>query len=117
MDSNFLHLQIESRALTNKYKNLKTVINDHNFLITTICDIHEEYKEKIDSELTIAKEKIKSLQNKIEELQDNIEELQTEFSEELEKKTDEMKSLGNFVCVAYICGIVINFAISAWLKI
>jgi predicted RNase H-like nuclease (RuvC/YqgF family) len=117
IDRNFLHLQIELRALTNKYKNLKTVINDQNFLITTICGIHDEYKEKSDRELTIAKEKIKSLQNKIEELQDNIEELQTEFSEELEKKTDEMKSLGNFVCITYICGIVINFAINTWLKI
>lgn len=117
VDRNFLHLQIEFRALTNKCQSLKTKLNSHNFLISTISSTYEEFRERVDDELTTIEDKIESLKNKVEELQDNMEELQTEFSEALEKKTDDMNSLGNFVCVTYICGIVINFLISAWLKI
>jgi len=116
LDRAFLNLQIEFRGLSNKCQNLKTKINNNNYLISSMYDTYEDFKEKIDSELDTIEEKIECMKHQIGDLRDNIEEIQTEIKEALEKKTDEMNTLCNIVLFAYVCGIVVNFGVALIFK-
>ena len=112
LDRAFLNLQIEFRGLSNKCQNLKTKINNNNYLISSMYDTCEDFKERVYSEL----DTIEYMKHQIEDLRDNIEEIQTEFKEALEKKTNEMNTLCNIVLFAYVCGIVVNFGVALIFK-
>ena len=112
LDRAFLNLQIEFRGLSNKCQNLKTKINNNNYLISSMYDTYEDFKERVDSEL----DTIEYMKHQIGDMRDNIEEIQTEFKEALENKTDEMNTLCNIVLFAYVCGIVVNFGVAVIFK-
>ena len=109
LDRSIVNLHIEFRGLVDRCENLKIKLNSTNFLISTLCNTYEEFRNKVDHELNIIDEKIDSIKHKTEDLQENMEDLQNEFIEKIETLENKINCLYNlirgftFIVVLFLC--------------